>query len=327
MTASRSSRFINYLLLFGAGFIWGSQYLLNKFALVSFSTTAIAAGRIGIGAFLLTLLLSTGIEPLSASKNSSSFWKALPDFLLIGFLEATLPCVLVAWAQLYLVSSVTAILIGTVPLFATVLEALFIPGSTINFKKGVAIFLGFVGVIVLVAPQFKIGSLTDHAAPSLFLPIVAVLASALFFAIAMLLIRIRLGTRFGPIRSAQGILLGSAITTLPWACWTNKPWSLTTFHPTLSALIALIGLGIFCGGLVYTLFVLLINRAGPSFASTCNYLVPPIGAFLGIVFCGEKCTASLFYSLFLILFSLWLSSGAPSHELQFEKITSTTNRS
>lgn len=305
---------INYLLLFGAGFIWGSQYILNKFALVSFSTTTIAAGRIGIGALLLTLLLATRIEPLP--KTPSSFWKSLPDFLLIGLLEATLPCVLVAWAQLRLASSVTAVLIGTVPLFATVLEALFVPGSRISFKKGCGILLGFVGVTVLVAPSFHETSLSSTAGTSLVFPILAVLASALFFAIAMLLIKIRLGRRFGPIRSAQGILLGAAITTIPLMLWVTKPWTLPSFHPAQSAVIALIALGIFCGGLVYTLFVLLINRAGPSFASTCNYLVPPIGAFLGIIFSGEKLTSPLLYSLVLILFSLWLTANVPSAVLK-----------
>lgn len=306
-SSSRVFSFINYLLLFGAGLIWGSQYLLNKFALVSFSVATIATARIVIGALFLTVLLSAGIEPLQVSKKSFSFWKSFPDFILIGFLEATLPCLLVAWAQLYLLSSVTAILIGTVPLFTTLLEALFLRGSTIDVKKGCGIFLGFVGVVVLVAPGFKPAPSSPATSTSLLLPILAVLISALCFALAMLLIRIRLGTRFGPIRSAQGILLGSAMTILPWACWVNKPWTLTTFHVLPSAVIALIMLGIFCGGVVYTLFVLLINRAGPSFASTCNYLVPPIGAFLGIIFCGEKITSPLFYSLILILFSLWLS--------------------
>ncbi|HLB33042.1 MAG: hypothetical protein A3F67_09135 [Verrucomicrobia bacterium RIFCSPHIGHO2_12_FULL_41_10] len=317
MHSSKHSSFftlINYLLLFGAGFIWGSQYILNKFALVSFSTTTIAAGRIGIGALLLTLLLATRVEPLPASKTPSSFWNSLPDFLLIGFLEATLPCVLVAWAQLRLASSVTAVLIGTVPLFATVLEAIFVPGSRISFKKGSGILLGFVGVLVLVTPSFNATTLSATASTSLLAPILAVLASALFFAIAMLLIKVRLGRHFGPIRSAQGILMGAAITTLPLACWVGKPWIITAFHPAQSALMALITLGIFCGGLVYTLFVLLINRAGPSFTSTCNYLVPPIGAFLGIVFCGEKLTSPLLYSLTLILCSLWLSSGKKKEE-------------
>lgn len=311
-----SSPLINYLLLFGAGLIWGSQYILNKWALVSFSTTTIAAGRIGIGAVLLTLLISTGVEPLK--KPKTSFRKSLPDFLLIGLLEATLPCVLVTWAQLYLASSVTAVLIGTVPLFATVLEALFIRNSLINFKKGSGIFLGFIGVIVLVAPHFKATSLAKTEGSFIVLPVLAVLASALFFAIAMLLIRTRLGTQFGPIRSAQGILIGAAITTLPWACWSSRASLFSSFHPTLSATVALITLGIFCGGIVYTLFVLLINRAGPGFASTCNYLVPPIGAFLGIIFCGEKLSYPLLYSLGLILVSLWLSSGKKSVSHEFE---------
>ncbi|MEI6416853.1 MAG: DMT family transporter [Verrucomicrobiota bacterium] len=123
-----------------------------------------------------------------------------------------------------------------------------------------------------------------------------------------------LGSRFGPIRSAQGILLGAAMTTVPWACWASKPWTITSFHPALSAVIALITLGIFCGGLVYTLFIILINRVGPNFASTSNYLVPPTGAFLGIAFSGEKLISPLLYSLVLILFSLWLSSGKKSAE-------------
>lgn len=315
-STSKSSRFVitNYLLLFGAGFIWGSQYILTKFALVSFSTTTIAAGRIGIGSLFLTLLLATRIEPPLISKTPSSFWKSLPDFLLIGLLEATLPCVLVAWAQLYVASSVVAVVIGTVPLFATILEALFVPGSKITFKKGCAIFLGFVGVAVLVTPNFNAKMFSTTVSISFILPILAVLASALFFATAILLIKIRLGRRFGPIRSAQGILIGATMTIFPWACWISKPWLITSFHPTLSAIVALIALGIFCGGLVYTLFVLLINRAGPSFASTCNYLVPPTGAFLGFAFSGEQWTSPLCYSLILILFSLWLSSGKKQKE-------------
>jgi drug/metabolite transporter (DMT)-like permease len=69
----------------------------------------------------------------------------------------------------------------------------------------------------------------------------------------------------------------------------------------------LILLGIFCEGLVYVVYVRLINRAGLSFASTCNYLTPLFGSFIGIVFAGEKMTLALIEALLLILFSLWLS--------------------
>ena len=312
MPSSKPTSFLltNYLLLFGAGLIWGSQYFLNKIALESFSTSMIAAGRIGIGVVTLTLLLVAGAEKKNLYLPQRSFWRALPDFLLIGFFEATLPCLLVAWAQLRLASSVTAVLIGTVPLFATFLEVLFVKDRRLSLQKSVGVMLGFLGVVVLMSPELLASTRSDSLhSTSILLPALAVLTSALCFALSMILIQVRLGPRFGPIRSAQGILLGAGISIMPLMLWIAKPWTITTFHPTFSAVIALITLGIFCGGVVYTLFVVLINRAGPSFASMTNYLVPPIGAFIGIAFSGEKITAALMGSLLLILFSLWLSSG------------------
>lgn len=299
----------NYLLLFGAALIWGSQYILTKTALESFSTTMIAAARVGIGAMVLTLLVAFPIEKSSRLQSKRSFWSYLPDFILIGFLEATIPCVFVAWAQTRLASSMTAILIGTVPLFATLLEALFVKRKFISFRKTTALFLGFLGIVILVGPELLSSSQRNHSNGWILLfPVLAVLFSAFCFALAMLLIQVRLGTALGPLRAAQGILIGAALTTLPLALWTTKPWLITSFHPTSSALLSVIALGVFCGGVVYTLFVMLIHRAGPSFASMTNYLVPPIGAFIGIAFSGEKLTTTLIASLAVILFSLWLSS-------------------
>lgn len=268
----------------------------------------IAAGRVGIGAMVLTLLVALKADKPLPLGSKCSFFSYLPDFVLIGFLEATVPCVFVAWAQIYLASSVAAILIGTVPLFATLLEALFVKGRTISFRKSIAVTLGFLGIVILVGPGFFSHETSTISGSPLLLPVLAVLTSAFCFALAMLLIQVRLGSTLGPIRTAQGILIGASMTTLPLAVWVTKPWLMISFHPATSALFALIALGIFCGGLVYTLFVMLINRAGPSFASMTNYLVPPIGAFIGIAFSGEKLTMALVCSLAVILFSLWLSS-------------------
>ncbi len=304
----RSSLFLNYLLLLGCGLIWGSQYLLNKIALENFSTWTIAAGRIGIGTLTLTALLMARVE--KPHPDAPSFWKSLPDFILIGFLEATLPCLLVAWAQKQLPSSVTAILIGTVPLFATILEAVLVKEHTVSLKKGAGIILGFIGVVILVGPGLLLTHLMDLSAKTFpILPVLAVLGAASCFSITMLLIKLRLGSQFGPIQSAQGILLGASITALPLMLWMTHPWTMPSFAPHLPAMLSILLLGIFCGGLVYILYVRLIHRAGPSFASTCNYLVPPIGAFLGIAFSGEKMTSNILVALSFILLALWLSSG------------------
>lgn len=305
----RSNTIINYGLLAGTGLIWGSQFLLIKLSLESFSPASIASLRVLIGALTLSLILVFGFEKVDTTQPAVSFWRSLPDFILIGFLEGTLPLLLVAWAQLYLDGSVTAVLIGTVPLFTTLLEFLFVRESRISARKVIGVSIGFLGIVVLVGPAILTG-FTSRASGgvSMLLPALAALTAALCFASALLLIRIRLGSRFGPIRSAQGILWGSALTIFPVALWFAKPWQHLDFHPSLRAVLALLALGIFCGGLVYTLFVVLINRAGPAFASMSNYLVPLIGAFLGIFISGEKPASTLIAALCLILVSLWLSS-------------------
>ena len=58
--------------------------------------------------------------------------------------------------------------------------------------------------------------------------------------------------------------------------------------PSQQAMGAVAMLGIFCTGLVYFLYMALIQKAGPTFASFSNYLVPLFGVMLGALFLGEQ---------------------------------------
>lgn len=296
---------INYLLLLGIGLIWGSQYFLIKIALGSFSNMMVMAGRVSIGATVLTLLLQISLEKKRATLKHPSFLRLLPEFILIGFFEATLPCFLIAWAQRQVPSSVTAILIGTVPLFATILEALFVKDYPITQKKMSAILVGFLGVLILIGPGL-LTSKTTSSFTTIFplLPVAALLFASLCFAISVSLIKLRLSDKIAPLQAAQGILLGATMSALPLLFFFSKSWIVHT--PTYASLSALILLGIFAGGVVYTFYVKLIGRAGPSFASSANYLALPIGAFIGIVFAKEPLTFNIIASFGLILSALWL---------------------
>lgn len=309
MNRLKSSSFmlLNYLLLFGCGCMWGSLYFFNKIALESFSTSMIAAGGTSIGTLTITLMLLFRGESARPLHPLRSFWRCFPDFIVIGVLELTIPSLLIAWAEEQLPSSATAILIGTVPLFATLMEALFIKSHRLSLIKSVGILLGFLGVIILARGGCSLSDLLTATTGSLpLLPVLAVLGAALCYPITLFLIKTRLGPSLGPVQAAQGILLGAALTAVPLMIAVTRPWKITSFHPSLSACLAVILIGIFCEGLVYILYVHLINRAGLSFASTCNYLTPLIGSFIGIFFAGEKITLGLVEALLLILFSLWL---------------------
>ena len=304
---SPSSTFLNYALLFGVGFLWGFQYLLNHLAFESFSIWMIPAGRIFIGAIFLTLLLIPKIGKTYSPQSLRSFWSFLPEFIIIGFFETTLPWSLIIWAQQQLSSSFTAILIGTVPLFVTLLEVFFIKDHSITREKTIALVIGLFGVLFLVSQKIFAPNIIDAFSRSLpGLPILAMLVAAVSFSISVLLIKIRLGTNLSPLQSAQGIFVGGLLTALPFFLWMSQPWTLSSFHCTQTALLALILLGALCGGTVYILYVTLIVKTSPSFASTANYIAMTVAVFIGIILQGGKLPFSMLGGCLLILIALWL---------------------
>ena len=90
---------------------------------------------------MLLFLLAAQKKPKPSQEPQRSFWRCFPDFILIGLLEATIPCLVIGWAQMRLASSVTAIFIGTVPLFATLLESFFIKEVRLSLRKILGVFL------------------------------------------------------------------------------------------------------------------------------------------------------------------------------------------
>jgi len=59
----------NYLTLLAIGFIWGSQFIFQEFALVSFSPIWIGATRAAIGAITLIMICKS-----LRVKSSSNQW-------------------------------------------------------------------------------------------------------------------------------------------------------------------------------------------------------------------------------------------------------------
>ncbi len=108
----------NCLTLLSIGLIWGSQFIFQTMALEAFSPVWIGTLRAVFGAFTVVVICR-----LMGILSTSSQWRL---FALIGLLEATIPFVLVPWAQKELSSSATAILMGTLPFYALLLAPLFI---------------------------------------------------------------------------------------------------------------------------------------------------------------------------------------------------------
>lgn len=321
----RNARLINDALLVGIGGAWGSQFVLNAWALESFPALTIAAARLAIGAATLVLLtlppgVLRGAADVVSEDVSSSRAPASPDmpagrtpigrfattgakprhpwalYVAIALFEGVLPSVLVPWGQSRLASSVAAILMSTIPLFTLVMSAVVLRGERWRARSVTGVLIGLLGVVVLFGPGLAegwSGALSGQ---------LAILGAALSFAASLVLIR-RLPP-LSPVVMMRNVLLIAAAPMVALACIIDRPWSLPV---TPAAGASVVGLGVLCGGVVYVMLAALIRRAGATFAAHSNYISVVVGVLLGVLLLGERFGANHVLATLLILVSLALA--------------------
>ena len=264
----------DYLLLFGIGFLWGGQFVFNAAAVSYLPPLTVAASRILIGAITLSVATCFIHEepPVNAAGPISTGFL----YAAVALFEAVLPMFLIAWGQQGVDSSVTAMLLGSVPILTLFLSVFISKNSHFNRYSAVSVTLGFVGIVVLMHPNA--GSLGTGG----YIYEIAVFCGALSFALSINLMDcIPRGT---PIRTAMKVLWLGSIPLLAASLSVDKPWFL---HWTGTALTSLIVLGTVCSAAAYVMYALLVQRCGPVFTSLSGFIVPLVGVILGVVFRDE----------------------------------------
>ncbi|CAG9298412.1 DMT family transporter [Celerinatantimonas diazotrophica] len=277
-----------YLYLTLIGLLWGAQFVFMRQAVAEISDVWVAAGRAITGALTLWILCA-----VFRFKSKARFW---PIYLLIALVDATLPFLLLAWAQKQVDSSVSAVIMGMIPLL-TLLFAPIVIAERLRPIALVSVLLGFAGIWVLFAPQLQ------GAGNSLtrFWPLLAILASAGCYALGMLLVK--RFARESPLLVARNILSCAAIELVVVAL-IKAP---AIASPSTHSLVSLLMLGVLSTGFGYFVFMALIALSGPTFASMSNYLVPVIGFLLGGWLLNERPPHTTAWALLLILLAIALN--------------------
>jgi len=278
--------FKNYSILLAIGIIWGSQFIFQELSLASFHPVWIGAFRATLGACTLGLICK-----ISGLKGSNPQWLL---FTVIALLEAVIPFVLIPWAQQELSSSITAIMMGTLPLYTLLLAPIFIKGATISQGNLASIMIGFSGLLILFYPDISLGLGEINI-----MSVLAILLATACFATALLLLnRVR---SEHPLIVARNVLSMATIQLLVIAFLTTP---LDGTQPTTSSLLSLVYLGVMCAGVVYYLYMLSVKNAGAVFTSMTNYLVPTVGVFIGVLISGEAVKNTTWLALAIILLAL-----------------------
>lgn len=289
--------FKNYLTLLAIGLIWGSQFIFQENALEAFNPVWIGTLRAIFGA--ITLFIICRIMRIS---GDSKQWRL---YAVIGLLEATIPFILIPFAQKELSSSVTAILMGTLPFYALLLAPMFIKNARISKGSLLSVIVGFSGLVVLFYPD-----LMSTSSKLSFISVIAVLFSAVCFAVALLLLnRVK---EEHPLIVARNVLFMASIQLIIISLTTAM--TLTQKSPSWSAFAAVIYLGVMCAGVVYYLYMMSIKNAGAVFTSMTNYLVPAVGVLISALIANDTIQTTSWLALGIILSALLMNQMAVKYE-------------
>lgn len=279
-----------FALLASISLAWGTSFILTKVAVVALPPLTLIAAR--------TVLASLAMVVLAASRGGISFrWADLPVIALVGLASGTVPLALITLSVSYVNGSTTATAMAMVPILAAAFGILWGQFPTRAAVAGLA--LGFAGIIVLFGPRALL-ALGDDARGA-----AAALGAATVFSLSLHLAR--LVKRIDSLTMATVSQIVSAVAATAAALAFD---GFPDAWPTARVAGAVLVLGVVNTALANLLLFALLARAGASFTSYNNYLVPAVAVTSGALVLGEPVTAASLAGTALILSGVAVSTLA-----------------
>lgn len=283
----------DWLLLLALAVMWGSSFMFNRLAVESLPPWTVVAGRIGIAALVLVLVV------YATGKRLPPPGRAWVPFTVIALIGNAIPFYLITWGQQVVESALAGILMAMMSLATIVLAHFLIVGEHLTRQRAAGFATGFAGIVLLMGPAALAGVGGDALR---IVSQLAVLGGALCYALQSVLTRLII--KGDVMVAAAATLTVASIIAVPIALWTDRPW---TIEVTQRSAAAVIWLGLGPTALATFFYFMLIRSAGPSFMSMVNYLSPGVAVFLGVALMGEHPHANAYLGLALILGGIAIS--------------------
>ena len=253
--------------------IWGLPYLLIKVAVGGVSVPVLVLARVGIGAALLL--------PIALRRGQLASIKPVwPWLALFALVEIILPWFALSEAERAISSSLTGLLVASVPIIIAVLSLFVRGGDRLSPVRWAGLLIGLGGVALLAGPHLVGSSAGGGAARS----VAEVLFVALCYAAGPLIANSKL-TDVPPVAMTAACLALASVVYAPLAAL-NWPSAV----PSASVLLSMAGLAVVCTAAAFLIFFRLIAEVGPARASVFTYINPAIAVSLGVAVLGEHVT-------------------------------------
>ena len=263
----------NWGLLLLLSLLWGSSFFFYKVLVAVLPPVTVVLGRVGIAAIAMNLWLLAQGQPMPASGR---LWLR---FLLLGFLNCSLPFVLIAWGETRISSGLASILNATTPIFMVAVAHWGTEDEKLSAGKAVGIALGILGVIVLVGPGVFGGG------GAIWGELAVIVASCSYGFGGVYSRRFR---DLSPLQAATGQMTGATILLIPLSLLLDRPWTLAV--PDLDVWAAWLAIALVNTALAYVVYYRMVATVGVTYISLVTFLIPVIALFLGAAFLDERVT-------------------------------------
>ena len=272
--------------------VWGTTYLAIRVALESVPVLLVAGLRwMAAGLMLCGVVLASGRR-----LPERRLWGPL---ILLGFLMNIIGNGFVVYAQQYVPSGLTAVLIAITPFWSALIERLLPNGERFSKQALTGLTIGFAGIVVLVWPEMTRGGAGGAA---FLLGVVAIQIACIGWVIGTSYAkRHELGDDPFPSAALQMVFSGIMLLALATA---QGDWAALSFTPrSLAAMVYLSLAGSF---VAYSAYIYAIQHLPLSTVSLYAYINPIIAVALGTALLGEPLSTRIALAAALVLTGTWI---------------------
>ena len=299
-SAPRPSRWM-VILAFGLVYLfWGSTYLGIDIAVQSIPPALMCALRFSIaGVVMLAVCAATGRRIFYSPRQIAM--AAVVGLLLLMGGNLTL-----SYAELAVSSGLAALIIAITPLWFLVLDSLLLGDHHISKRGKAGLLLGIVGLLVLVWPQLRAGSLGHRELWAS----ISLIGGSFSWALGSVLSK-RWQSGMDVFSSTGWQIVAAGVGNLIFALFAED---LHNIHWTARSLAA-VGYLVVCGSWIgYTAYIWLLGHVPTSKVSTYAYVNPVVAVFLGWLILHERVDRFILAGSAIVVLSVILVTSAKVKE-------------
>jgi drug/metabolite transporter (DMT)-like permease len=287
-----------WIALLAVYLVWGSTYLVIRFAVETLPPFLSAGLRFLVSGLILLAWRYAAGDALPTLRQ----WRSAA---IVGSLLLLGGNGLVCWAEQTVPSGVAALMIGAVPMFLVVADALRPKGAKPTGRVVTGLVMGFCGIYLLVGPSdFSLGLQWDV------LGVVALLSAGPLWAIGSVYSKTADLPNSGLMTTGAEMLTGGFSLMIASGLsdeWTGFSFTQVSTHSWL-ALAYLTAFGSMVGFVAY---IWLLQNAPIPLVATYAYVNPLVAVFLGNWFAQEPLTPRILSAGAIIIGAVIFISRAP----------------